>query len=78
MGKFLGAVLLPGDTQNQNLSYGSKFDISFCSSGLRSAETERGSRNLKEEEEKNGLGKMAADLLLSYCESVIFQQLPCV
>ena len=78
MGKFLGAVLLPGDAQNQNLSYGSKFDISFCSSGLRNAETERGSGNLQEEEEKDGLGKMAADLLLSYCESVIFQQLHCV
>ena len=40
MGKFLGAVQLPRDAQNQNLSYGSKFNISFCSSHWRSAETE--------------------------------------
>lgn len=37
-----------------------------------------GSGNLKEEEEKNGLGKMAAVAWLLYCESAIFQQLPCL
>lgn len=78
MGKFLGAVQLPRDAQNQNLSYGSKFNINFCSSRWRSAETERGSGNLKEEEEKTGLGKMAAVAWLLYCESAIFQQLPCL
>ena len=77
MGKFLGAVQLPRDTQNQNSSYGSKFNINFCSSGWRSAETE-GKWNLKEKGEKNGFGKMAAHAWLLYCKSVIFQQLPCL